>query len=399
MDEVEPAGLSPRALRAIALIAVALVGLAVGAGLYLWSTAPHPYQGPPPPPTSLAVPLSMDWRSAGEGWVVVHDAGGPESIVFRTVDGGGHWQRQVSINGPAVVRFTDARHGTLRVDGSRAGAPQVLRTDDGGTHWEPVALPALEPRTVSNVFFLDRAAGWLLTLRPAGAGARTSVYGTADAGQHWLPLLDVVAAEATGPGISTADVLSDLAFVPGGTGWLAGDATAGSPALFVTRNGGGGWTRQALPAGSVGPRPADRLAVAPPVVSADGRGVLPVYDRDGDQGWIYATGDGGATWSDPRPLPWSGGDRRPGFVDGSAGWTSDATDAWVTGDAGRAWRAVAALPGTWQFGAVAPVSATLAWTSAVQAGGRGPLGPARWGLFRTTDAGQHWARMAMPSLS
>src|SRR5947207_2564329 len=146
MDEVEPSGLSPRAVRAIALIGLALVGLAVGAGVYLWSNAPRPYQGPPLPPTSLAVPVSMDWRSATEGWVVVHDAGGPESVVFRTVDAGAHWQRQVSINGPAVVRFTDTRHGTLRVDASRAGGPQVLRTDDGGVHWDPVATPELEPR-------------------------------------------------------------------------------------------------------------------------------------------------------------------------------------------------------------------------------------------------------------
>jgi hypothetical protein len=127
--------------------------------------------------------------------------------------------------------------------------------------------------------------------------------------------------------------------------------------------------------------------------------VLPVYDRDGDQGWVYVTGDGGATWSDPRRLPWSGGDRRPAFIDGSAGWTSHATDAWVTADAGGTWRPVAALPGSWQFATIAPVSASTAWTTAVQASGQGPLGPARWGLFRTIDGGLHWTRAPMPSLS
>src|SRR5215469_12983489 len=105
MDEVEPAGLSRRARRGIALIAVALVGLAAGVAAYLWSVAPHPYSGPPPPPTSLAIPVSMDWHTDAQGWMVVHDAGGPESVLFRTANGGRRWTRQLSIGGPAFVRF------------------------------------------------------------------------------------------------------------------------------------------------------------------------------------------------------------------------------------------------------------------------------------------------------
>src|SRR5215472_18529731 len=81
MEEIEPAGLSPRAMRGIALIALALVGMAVGVTAYLRSAAPPTYTGPPPPATSRPIPVSMDWRTSTLGWVVVHDAGGPESVL------------------------------------------------------------------------------------------------------------------------------------------------------------------------------------------------------------------------------------------------------------------------------------------------------------------------------
>src|SRR5215470_10167420 len=126
MDEVEPTRLSPRARRAVALMGLALAGLVAGVAAYLWSSVPHPYSGPPPPPTSLPIPVSMQWRSAIEGWIVSHDAGGPESFLFHTTDGGKHWQRQLSISGPAFVRFTDARHGMLLVRAFPPAAQQAL---------------------------------------------------------------------------------------------------------------------------------------------------------------------------------------------------------------------------------------------------------------------------------
>jgi photosystem II stability/assembly factor-like uncharacterized protein len=393
MEEIEPAGLSPRALRGMALIALALLGMGIGVAAYLRSSAPHPYTGPPPPATSQPIPVSMDWRTAAQGWVVIHDAGGPESVVFRTTTGGARWERQFAINGPAFVRFTDASHGVLRANAAQAAGAQLLRTEDGGGHWRPVILPQLGPGTASTPFFLDRNRGWLLTARYSTEGQRPVVYGTADGGQSWRPL------GSPGPATAPTDLLGDLAFAPGDAGWVFGTAAAGGAVLFETRDGGLTWTPQTLPLGAVGPRPTDRLDVAPPLVTATGEGVLSVYDRDGGQGWLYATGDGGATWSDPRPLPKATGSRQPVFVDAATGWTSDPSAAWLTADGGRTWRQTPGLPGGWQFSTVAPVSASQAWATAAQDGRDGPLGPVRWALFRTTDAGLHWTRAAMPDLA
>ena len=393
MEDIEPAGLSPRALRGMALIALALVGMAVGVTAYLRSTAPHPYSGPPPPPTSQPIPVSMDWRTAAQGWVVVHDAGGPESVLFRTSSAGARWERQFSINGPAFIRFTDADHGILRANAAQAAGAQLLRTDDGGAHWRPIILPVLEPGTASTPFFLDRSRGWLLTVRYTTAGPLAVVYQTADGGQTWRPL------STPGPVSAPTDLLGDLAFVPGGDGWVFGSASAGGAVLFMTRDAGGTWTPETLPIGAAGPRAPDRLDVGRPVVTPDGQGVLPLYDRDGGQGWIYGSADGGASWGDPRPLPKSTGSRPPVFVDAGTGWTCDPSAAWLTVDGGRTWRPTASLPDGWQFSAIDAVSGGEVWVSAVQAARTGPLGPVRWALFRTTDGGTRWTRVAMPSLA
>jgi photosystem II stability/assembly factor-like uncharacterized protein len=393
MDETEPAGLSPRALRGMALIALALVVMAVGVAAYLRASAPHRYSGPPPPATSQAIPVSMEWRTAAQGWVVVHDAGGPESVLFRTTSGGARWERQFSINGPAFVRFTDAGHGILRANAAQAAGAQLLRTDDGGANWRPVILPPLDPGTGSTPFFVDRDRGWLLTVRySATAAQQAEVFGTADGGQSWLPL------STSGLSTASGDVLGELAFVSASAGWVFGTGQAGHALLFVTRDGGATWAPEALPIGTTGPRATDRVDVGPPMIAAGGRGVLPVYDRDGAQGWLYATGDGGASWGDPRPLPVTAGPRFPAFVDASTGWTCDSSVAWLTADGGRTWRPTGGLPDGWQFSAIAAVSASEAWASAAQGGRNGALGPVRWALFRTTDAGIHWIRAAMPSL-
>jgi len=373
---------SPRARRGIALISVALAGLAAGVAGYLWSTAPHPYQGPPPPATSRPIPVSMDWRSATLGWIIVHDAGSPASYLFRTEDGGTHWERQLSVDGPATVRFTDERHGTVQVGAVRASGVTALRTDDGGAHWRPIPQPQVEPGTVVSELLMSGDSGWAL--------ARPSPYRTVDGGASWDRL--------PGPWAAAGDDLVDIAATAEGSAWLTGGATAGLAALFVTRDGGRSWAREALPLGTPGPPAPDHVDIRAPTVSADGRGVLPVYDRDADRTWLYASTDAGATWRDPIALPGGGGSRRPAFVDGATGWTASLDAAWSTTDGGRTWRPAAALDHGWQFGSVAPVSATMAWADAVQVRDADVVGPASWALFRTSDAGIHWTRAALPAL-
>ena len=402
MEELESAGSSPRMRRAVAMIGLALTVLVAGAAIYLWSSLPRQYLGPPPPATSTPIPVSMDWRSATEGWIVLHDGGGPESFLFHTTDGGAHWRRLLSINGPGSVRFADSRHGILQVQALQRAGSQVLRTDDGGVHWRPITLPELDPGMVGRSFFLDGDTGWVLGLQypqPGVTSPRTVLYRTVDGGMHWQQLVDAQDGGPASGGISAADGVLELAFLADGTGWLTGNGTTGAAPLFMTRDGGLNWVREVLPAGVPQPGPRDHIEIGAPTVSAGGSGVLPVFDGDTEETCLYVTDDGGASWHDPRPLPQRDEARRPSFADGRAGWTWTTTAAWSTGDGGRSWQPAAGLAGGWLFGTVVPVGGSMAWVDGVLVHQPVAQGPARWGLFRTSDAGRHWIRSPLPSLA
>jgi hypothetical protein len=79
------------------------------------------------------------------------------------------------------------------------------------------------------------------------------------------------------------------------------------------------------------------------------------------------------------------------------GWIASGGGAWVTADSGRSWTRSGALPGGLGLGAIAPVDASVAWAQGQNAAAG--LNPTRWVLFRTADAGRHWAPVAVPSLS
>jgi photosystem II stability/assembly factor-like uncharacterized protein len=212
------------------------------------------------------------------------------------------------------------------------------------------------------------------------------LYGTRDGGRHWQRL--------AGRGLPPGGEDLELTFAAGGSGWLTG----GGGALYRTGDGGQSWER--LPV-SEDPTvsASDQLQILAPTIGAGGRAVLPVYDRGHDRVWVLASEDGGATWRDPRPLP-VGGAISPAFVDVQTGWTTTAAAAWSTGDGGRTWRQAASPGQGWMFGSiVVPVSDRVAWVDARRAAGTDAGGSQPWTLFRTSDAGRHWTRVALPGLS
>src|SRR5215472_16327102 len=103
MDEPRVA-LDGRAHRALALMGLALVALAAAAGFYLHATI---RSRPPAPQPAMT---AMNWLSSDVGWVVLTDAQ-TQSVLFHTVDGGRHWERQFATVDSAIsVRFLDATH-------------------------------------------------------------------------------------------------------------------------------------------------------------------------------------------------------------------------------------------------------------------------------------------------
>lgn len=399
-----PDVLTPRARRAVALIALALVVMAASGAVYLWRSAAHPYNGPAPPATSLPVLVTMTATSDKAAWVLVHDSGGPESVLFHTEDGGASWRRQLSTTGLGVLQFADGRRGVLlNWPGARfetAGIPQVYRTDDAGANWRSLNMPRLAPGYSADPFFLDPDHAFVLATRPGVPGGELAqeltLWRTDDGGRRWEPLVNVDAAHLRDHGLSGADQLADVSFQDRDTGWIMGRGAAAATVVYVTHDGGRQWSRARLPVGAPGPAPQDWLYLGDPAVSAGGQGMMSVFDRDANQNWLLRTADGGDSWTSFIPAP-TAGQLNVAMVDSAVGWAADGTGAWVTADSGRNWSKSEALPERLSLGMLAPVTASVAWAEGLAFEPRSM--PTPWTLFRTSDAGKHWTRVAVPSLT
>jgi photosystem II stability/assembly factor-like uncharacterized protein len=406
-DASGASGLNARAKRALGLIGLALLVMAGSAGVYLWRSAAHPYDGPPPPVTSRPVLVTMTASSEKAAWLVVHDSGGPESVVFHTGDAGATWRRQVSINGPGSIRFSDTRRGVLLSwpvgRQAEAGQPQVFRTSDAGDTWQPVTMPQLDHGFSGVPFFLDPDHAWVLASRPAAPGSgqaqELTLWRTQDGGRRWEALVRIDASRPLGHGLSGADQLGAVSFRDPQTGWIVGRGAAANTVVYVTHDGGHEWSAVQLPGAGPGPGPGpgpgDWQYLGDPAVSAGGRGMMPVFDRDANRILMLRTEDGGDTWPGLEPAPASG-PLKVAMVDGSVGWLSDGTGAWVTADSGHSWIRGEALPAGHSLGGLAPVSASVAWAQGLAFEPRSA--PTPWALFLTTDAGKHWTRVPVPSL-
>jgi photosystem II stability/assembly factor-like uncharacterized protein len=393
---------TPRAKRALALIGFALAVLSGSAGAYLWRTADHPYNGPPPPATSRPILVTMTSTSERQAWLMVHDSGGPESFLFHTDDGGAHWRRQLSINGLGVLRLADARRGVLLNyplgAQPEAAMPRAFATVDAGAHWRPVTMPRLSLGSSADPFFLDPDQAWVLANRAALRGGpvdeQHALWRTRDGGRHWEQLLNVDAASPLDHGVSGGDLIGGISFADPDNGWMVTLGAAESSAVYVTHDGGRNWTRSAL--GGLLPPLTGQVYLSQPSISRGGRGMMAVFDRGANQLSILGTSDGGDSWARPQPLP-TAGPLNSAFIDGSVAWAANGSAAWVTADSGRTWLRSAALPDGMALGDVAPVDASVAWVQGLKYGSQSS--PVPWVLFRTTDAGRHWKPVPAPSLS
>lgn len=127
------------------------------------------------------------------------------SVLFSTRDGGRHWRRfPLPVNYATQVgtmSFPDPRHGWLWCCGGGAGGSMpidVYRTLDGGRHWERVACTAFESATSryacphpsgiglagdkEDLTFKDAHDGWLTAIVATGA---PDLYHTPDGGVTW----------------------------------------------------------------------------------------------------------------------------------------------------------------------------------------------------------------------
>jgi photosystem II stability/assembly factor-like uncharacterized protein len=365
-----------------ALLAVAVIaGLLYSRGALsmLSSTNTGPHYVPPslPLPTSTP-PLCWGVWTPGEGYgspvpvKMVSRTTGWAAGALRTTDGGAHWLNVAPPTIPdrssgAAEFYLDATHGWVAEAAASSKAcvdhVVVFSTVDGGQTWQEAApisvtvksaldqiwLPDSGP--MRTLDFVDRQHGWMVVQAgPAnmlgginpGVGA---LYRTTDGGLHWTlesTNLHLAALGLGGFGLGGGDsacyVNGGVSFISTETGWmqfLCPGWPGSEAALLVTHDGGTSWHVQQLAGNAACYCEADL-----PVFFDAVHGIVRVLSPSIR---LFATSDGGLTWS-PRSLPPTAG--FVDFVDPNNGWAiggdSNAVQLTLyhTSDGGKTWTSI-----------------------------------------------------------
>ena len=330
--------------------------------------------------TALATPVAIpnptlvqaiDFVSRTNGWVAVDDAAG--RALLRTTDGGDHWERLALARGSTgELKFVDAKIGWLSgsIDDPTgclgANCSQaVLRTTDGGSTWQQAFASREFGFGLRAV--VDAQHAWVVRPTPpcqtSFDDCLTRVWGTSD-GTTWSQLAVVDGATTS------------LDFVDANTGLMALHTSA-EASLLGTRDGGRTWTRLFHASGQ---QPLLQVSFVNALNGWALGSDLAYCAMGGCVGYtLYATTDGGATWTTlQRPeIPWWGPTPplasaagflgAPRFTSPTSGWIRIDTGAGagaggvlVTADGGRTWRRSNGDSGIWSVAAIAPVDAKVA---------------------------------------
>lgn len=283
----------------------------------------------PPEAFNDAELTSITFVDADTGWAV-----GDRGVVWHTIDGGRHWQRQDAPTRARLesVSFADAENGWavggLHTPYTHYGFGVVLRTVDGGRTWQN--LPGLNLPALNQVAFFGPkrgiAVGESSSLFPGG------VFMTGDGGRSWSSLpLSMGKRTAENPQESSQLHLSretwqSAAFLHLGAG------------VFASRGG-----RTAM-LGELGDlRPTDYGVQGlrrPQSVALTLQGIAWVC---GDGGLIRTSSDFGATWHAPDGELPTGSERidfKAVAARGSHVWLAGEPGSIVvhSNDAGRTWQ-------------------------------------------------------------
>ncbi len=324
--------------------------------------------------------------------------------LLRSVDGGQAWTdvaaagpyTSLSVVGNAVLAWEETQFGTA------SGGP-MARSADGGQSWTSlgdvtpdgfyavtvVSASVAVALTPSGDLWRSGDAGltWTQTydspgarpfsfgqLAPAFADAQTGVVGfgsglilrTTDAGLTWT-----VVSSGSGQQLNDVARLADGLLV-----------AVGAEGTALTRGADGRWTVRAVP------NPAAPLQAAP-LVAVQPTGGTTAAALD-EAGRVYASADGGQTWSVRGAVSGMDGAADLHFVDATTGYVAGSGFAvsavWRTADGGLTWTPVE-HDGDQPGGTYVAVDAEGASAWAANIGGL---------VWRTSDGGATWAQSTLP---
>ncbi len=288
-------------------------------------------------PAGAGVSVSINFWSARAGVAVVSSQPGANPY-FVTRDGGQTWKPlrlpgwslvqggvPIQVGDPVGSSVCFAPGGVGWVVASQAGRGSVLESPDGGHHWQ-VALPwwVLPDRGRPGVAVAgcNGDAVWVFVYQSDryGDAAALNLLHTTDLGRSWLdvlrwtlpsgPKLPVpeVPAPPRGPRIlpgALAPYVDWLAAPEPDAAWIALTEDKGGQTGFgSTGDGGLTWHFWSFPGNRNSRRQVPPAATLPPLLlealtAVDARHAWMMFARRWRAGgsYLYATDDGGATWS------------------------------------------------------------------------------------------------------
>jgi photosystem II stability/assembly factor-like uncharacterized protein len=286
-----------------------------------------------------------------------------------------HWTSQTS---GVTARLRGVSAVSDRVAWASGAAGTVLRTADGGTTWQKLVVPGAEKLDFRDVDAVSATTAYILSI---GAGPRSRIYKTADAGAHWdLQFTNEIPSA----------FFDAMAFWDADRGLVVGDSVDGKFDILATRNGGKTWARVAQDSLPPALPNEGAFAGSGTNVSVLGRGQAWIGTGASTRCRVLHTTDGGSTWTIAEtPVAASGSagifsvafrDRRHGMtVGGDYRREKDAVDnAAITSDGGATWTGIKGLGGFRSVVAHVPGS-KASWLAA---------GPS--GADLTEDDGRTW---------
>jgi hypothetical protein len=401
---------SRSALRAAALIGLAVAAVLVAGVVYLRPSfrAPAAAATPPPPRPALG---SAFFADADHGVVAVIPAGGSNSIatLFVTRDGGRTWSRELGRPASTILSGPLSGSRFLVVASTQPGPGSGVRVSgDGGRTWRTLPAPPgiLQPYIVYGVggspMLLSATDGWWMTRPAPGDPYTIELWRTRD-GSTWtrLPAAGI-------PGDSQPE---QLWFADDAHGLLLVTDPDGGISVLATDDGGAGWRKTAW----FGPPFLGAWTLTAALVPHDRRLVLCLYTlpnapRSGavpgpftqNVGIYLATStDGGATWGPLVAGPELSSGGIPQFDDRGRMLLLSDRRLWVSDASGSSWQSrPVGLPAAVRVLGLLPAGGGALYAIGVSSAPVRGAPAARFPptvLLKSRDGGAHWVQVALPT--
>jgi photosystem II stability/assembly factor-like uncharacterized protein len=314
------------------------------------------------------------------GWMIT------SNFVLRTMDGGVSWH-DVTPPGASSLgygtgeSFLDSNRGWILVgDPNDPVNPGTLyRTTDGGVHWDSNSVPF----GGGEIHFLDDARGWMMLPADVGAGnMAVKIFETKDGGENWSQVYSNLPTDAnSNTSLPHGGIKSGFTPTSLQEAWVSGQSYASNDFyLYRTQDGGQTWSKVNDPILNMGEA---MYLIQPPIFFDPQSGVLPMtVGSEGSTMLFLKTQDGGTNWTVGAPVPGSGYYSVASLDDIFVWFGGDLS---VSHDGGQSWMTITPSPDlSTNLTQLQFVDAQTGWAITSDASGHASL-------YKTTDGGQTWA--------